>query len=314
MSSKNVSIKMNPNASNILKSNPLFKQLFQVFDKKLVNIVDSCSKQLNSRLLKVELKLKKLENSMFKYINDSKEIFEKEIELAETLVNKEMRSKILVAQWTNYFLALSDQIRLDPITFTFARYSLNICICYGEVPAEYFSKANVHKQLVSFANFESELIVGPAVMALSHLSLHHPDLRPAIASADAFPMILRLMVYSNSRPILINVCKLCASLALHYPNKACVVNTGCLHAILDLILGSHKDFVDENIQFACLCAVVNTVSGSDANRVLIVELNGIKPILDAIQMTSNNSIIHEALKALANISYCNAFAAGKVLS
>ena len=88
------------------------------------------------------------------------------------------------------------------------------------------------------------------------------------------------------------------------------MNSGCLHGIVDLILGTNKQFFDENIQYAALCTVVNVIAGNDANRVLIIELNGIKPILTSIQTTSRDDILLEAIKALANIAYHSAFTAG----
>ena len=291
-----------------------FNRLFDTFDRKLISMVDYTSKLLGHKIGRLEARLEKAENTMMRYVSETKLIHDNELALAEVLVHKEMRSKVLMSQWTNYFLANSEQTHLDPVTFTFCRYCLNICICYAEVDASYFLRANVHKQLVAFGNFDSELVSGPAVMALAHLSLHHPDMRSDIVLADALPMALRLLVHSNSKPILLNTCKMCASLALHFPNKSPMVNSGCLHILLDLILGSNKDFLDENIQYYSICSVVNIVSGSDANRVLMIELNGVKPLLDCLQMTSRDDTILECCKALANIAFCNPFASGKILT
>jgi hypothetical protein len=59
----------------------------------------------------------------------------------------------------------------DPVTFAFARFALNICLCYTDVPPAYFLSSKVHVLLVSLLKFESELVVGPAVLGLMHLSL-----------------------------------------------------------------------------------------------------------------------------------------------
>jgi hypothetical protein len=345
----------NPNAKIVIPAKPFelntsyanphhtnyYNNLFHQCDKKLLSCIEYNSKLINHRIMRVNARLDKLEDAIAVYINETSKKQEKELGLAETLVNKELRSKVLMAQWTNYFLAhryglcvcmcmcvrvcigvcanvcvysYSDQVTLDPITFTFARYSLNVCICYGEVTADYFIKANVHKQLVAFGGFDSELVVGPAVMALAHLALFHAELRAHIVLADALPMALKLLVYSNSRPILINTCKMCASLALHFPNKSAIVNSGCLHTLLDLILGTHKDFVDNTVQYYSLCSVVNIVYGSDANRVLLCELNGAKPILECLQLTSLDPTILQCMRAVANIVFTNPFAASKVLA
>lgn len=91
------------------------------------------------------------------------------------------------------------------------------------------------------------------------------------------------------------------------------MNSGCLHAVLDLILGTNKPFFDEDIQYAALTAVVNVIYGNDANRVLMVELDGIKPLLTSIQTSSRNDIILEGIKAIANMSHNNAFTASCIL-
>ena len=49
-------------------------------------------------------------------------------------------------------------------------------------------------------------------------------------------------------------------------------------------------------------------------RLLCVELDGIRPLLSAIRLTSNDDIILQAVRALVNISYYNPFTSGRILS
>jgi hypothetical protein len=121
------------------------------------------------------------------------------------------------------------------------------------------------------------------------------------------------MAKSTSKAVLCQGCKLLASLALHHPNKSPILNSGCLHAILDLILGSGRD-IDDHIQSAALTAVVNITNGHDATRTLMVELSGIKPTITAIQTSTNNNCLIRGVMVLANTAYCNSFTAGKILS
>ena len=113
-------------------------------------------------------------------------------------------------------------------------------------------------------------------MALVHLSLHQ-ELKSAIVQANCLPTIIKLLVTSESKPILCQCCKLLASLALHFPNKVLITNSGNLHGLLDCILGTNKE-IDDSVSLAALQGVVNAVNGNDANRMLLVDLNGIKPI------------------------------------
>ena len=98
------------------------------------------------------------------------------------------------------------------------------------------------------------------------LSLSYLNNSPFILlQAGILPIILELLVNNNSQPILTQVCKLCASLALHPPNKAHMASSGCFHALLDLTGGAHK-IVNKHTQKAAATAVVNIIYGADANR------------------------------------------------
>lgn len=252
---------------------------------------------------------------MLDYVKMIKSKADNETNFADNLVNKELRSKIIVAQWTNHFLAASDENTIDPISYGFARYSLNICLCWRDVSPAYLLQAHVHKQLVFYASFDSELVAGPAIMSLVHISLH-PELKYEIVTSGILPSLLRRIVNSNSKPVLTQVCKLIASLSLENSNKLAVANSGCLHGLLDLIMQRNKCFesIDVDIQWAALAAIVNTTFTSDANRKFISDLNGIKPLLEAIQTSSNNAIILESIKALANTAYLSKFTAGCILT
>jgi hypothetical protein len=157
----------------------------------------------------------------------------------------------------------------------------------------------------------NDLVVGPALMALVHISLYN-ELKPEIVLAGALPIILKHLVYNKSKPIIAQSCKLCASLAIYRPNKSEIANSGCLHALFDLVLGAHTD-VDKYVQYECLCGLVNLMCDNDSNRLLSVELNGIRPILTLLSTCSHENIIIQSIKVLANISYGNGYCANSVL-
>jgi hypothetical protein len=158
---------------------------------------------------------------------------------------------------------------------------------------------------------ESELVIGPALMALCHISLY-PELRSQIVAAGSLPPMLKLLVHHDSKLILAQATKLCASLSLEPSNKSLISQSGCMHAMFDLILGVHQD-VDRHIQYYAVCGLVNVMYKSDANRLLAVELNGIKPLLTILRSTSDDQIIIHAIRALANISYGNGYTANCIL-
>ena len=294
------------------KGQPHLKKAFKEFDRLMQPILDREAKKLNFAVSKVEAKLERCEKAMLKFCDQTSNQAMADLELAEKLINKELRFKTIMSQWANYFLARSHTETLDMLSWSFARFSLNICFGWAEIAPRHLIQAGIHKSLGDLIKFRSELVVGPALMALVHISIHD-EMKPAITLINVLSTIIKLMVTSESKPVLCQCCKLVASLALHFPNKTLITNSGCMHGLLDLVLGTNKE-IDDSISYAALTGIVNTVCGNDANRLLICDLNGIKPILSIMQNTSDNKILEQAVRCLGNICYCNSFCAGEMLS
>ena len=300
-----------PEAERI-KEHPLYKHLGKQFDKGLTSFLDREAKKFNFAISRVEKKLVKAEERMIEYCNKVDSIAGNEIKMAETLVNKELRFKTIMAQWTNCFVANTSTESLDALSWGFSRFCLNIAMGWNDIPPRAMMQAGIHRSLCDLIKFKSELVIGPALLALAHISLHD-ELKPAITNANVLPTLIKLLVTSESKPILCQTCKLIASLALHFPNKVLITNSGNVHGLLDCILGTNKE-IDDTVAHAALTGIVNVVNGNDANRNLMVDLNGIKPILSIIQHRSEALLLIECVKALGNIAYCNTFTSGTMLS
>jgi hypothetical protein len=132
-----------------------------------------------------------------------------------------------------------------------SRLAMNVSVCFTEVTPQYLASTGIHTQLVEYIGLKEELIVGPAIMGLMHMSLYKEVKIELATTGPLLPNLLKLMVHNDSKPILEQCCKLCASLVLHHPHKSPIANSGCLHALYDLILGAHQD-VDPFIQYATL--------------------------------------------------------------
>lgn len=288
-----------------------YKKLFAKFDRGLNSSLESFRKTIYVSIQKVETRLANCERTFRNLIDRTKNDCIQDINMAEVLVNKELRSKIIMSQWTNKFLSSTSNNTLDPITFSMARFSLNVSLCFNDVPPMYIIETNIHKHLVDYIGLQSELAIGPALMALCHISLF-PELRAPIVAAGALPVLLKLMTHHDSKLILAQAVKLCASLSLEASNKTLLSQSGCMHAMFDLVLGVHQD-VDRHIQYYAVCSLVNVMYKNDANRLLAVELDGIKPLLTVMRASSHEDIIVHAIRALANISYGNGYTANCIL-
>jgi hypothetical protein len=149
-------------------------------------------------------------------------------------------------------------------------------------------------------------------LGLTHLSLLD-ELKPEICSAGAMPLVLRLVVYNKNALILVQCCKLIASLALHPPNQNVITSSGVFHGIIDLI-DAVSTGADKNVRRLACAACCNIIFHSDANRVLAVELDCIPPLLGVIQYMDVTEAIINACRAIANIAYLNSFTAARILS
>ncbi len=304
-------LQQNVYAKKLIDSNEFYKKLYRKFDKALNSCLEGFQKTINTSIMKVENRLHQCEETMKLYMEKSKKSFEDELHLAETLVNKELRSKVIMSQWTNLFLATSEQSNLDAVTFAISRFALNIALTYDSVSPDYLIQTGIPKHLINYLNTGQVLVIGPSIMALVHMSLFR-ELKHVIVEEGALPPILKIMYHFKSKPILSLCAKLCASLALDLSNKVVMAQSGCFHAIIDLVLGSHSD-VDDSVRFYALCAIVNTVHCNDSNRLLSIELSCIKPVITVLQVSANEEILVQALRSIGNISYGNSFTANNIL-
>ena len=296
-----------------MKSDPTYKKYIRQFDKGLQDRLDKLYVKLGTACEKVELKIKKCEKNVVDLVRKQIKNTDLETTFAELLIEKELRSKVLTAQWTNYFLTDLEETRLDPISYAITRYCLNMAVSFTDVSPEYLLRCDVHKQLIFYASFETEIIAGPALMALCHVSLF-PEIKNPIIIANVLPILMKRIASSNSIPVLTQVAKLVASLALNSTNRLEITNSGCMHGVLDLTLQTNKSFFNVDIQYAALCAVTNLTYQCNANRKYVAELSGIRPLLEIIKKSSNNATILEAIRALTNIVFCSRYVSGCVLS
>lgn len=291
------------------------KKLRLKFEKGMNSSLESFSKQINVSLGKLNTRLKNCERTMKRCVKKLRGNFDSELNIAENLVNKELRSKIIMSQWTNKFLSSIEQKNLDPITFGLSRYCLNIALCFQDITPIQILDTQVHKQMVDIIASKSnnllQLVQGPALMALVHISLY-PEIKQPLVLVGVMPAILKILTQSKSMTILALGAKLVASLAIEGNNKTIISQSGCIHALFDLILGAHVD-VDVHIQRYSLHALINCIYQSDANRLLSLELHGIKPLLTLLQSTAHEELIVSAARCLANIAYSNPFTANAIL-
>lgn len=285
---------------------------YRSFDRGIVAYIDQLKEKFAKSLDRIDERVSKVEDRVIQYVMGVKATCDKDLDFASEVVTKEMRNKVLISQWVSSFLAGSRDVSLDPVAYSFARFAFTICSCYDTVPGDYFVATNIHVLMLSLMKFDSELISGPATMALMHLSLHN-EMRPEMVRIQVLPALLKVLIKSNSQIILTQAAKLAGSIALHDECKSDVAGSGCFHTLLDLAGGMHK-IGNKNTQRAAASACVNIIYKNNANRLLATELEGIKAFLNAIRLSSNEYIILQGLRGLCNIAYNNKFTGTQILA
>lgn len=341
--------------SSLLSSSP-YKDIFAKFSKESQFLFDSFQKSAFTAIKKCESRLEQCEDSLDSYLTHLSLERESELILADKLVRKEMRSKVIISQWANSFLVatsnhspnnntLNQQENakpLDPITFAIIRYCMNVALNYQDIAPEYIVDCRIYQHMIQHLQIENNLIKGPALLALTHLSLH-PSLKSLIVTFNnntILNTLLKIMIEMTSSPLILTlVCKLIASLSLEVTNKGLITSSGCLHSLLDLLLGFNYDeiydepigntiakannnenptnsnlrVVNDNIQIFSLSSLINLLYQYNSNRILIVECDGIRPLIKLLKVTSNDKVLILVAKCLANISYLQKFSSNDIV-
>eukprot|EP01039_Chlorochromonas_danica_P007691 gene7691-8498_t len=309
-------------------SSELQRSLYKKFEKSFKTMVDGLQKQVNHALEKIEARLVHCEDVLRAQVRQSVQHYEAELSLAEVLVNKELRGKVILSQWTNRFLSAqqeSGEQQLDPITFAISRYCLNVALCVEEVSPSYLLQAKLASQLVHFASMDRPLVVGPALLALCHLSFFPVLKVEIVATANALPVLLKLLLRLDCPALLAQAAKLLASLALAETNKALICQSGCMHALYDLVSypnssspslpsAAHATATEiAQVQYYTLLALININHHSEASRRLAMELQGFKPLLALLRKTNKEGLLLQCVRVIANMVYGNTLPAQRAL-
>lgn len=274
--------------------------------------LDAAEKSLGRACDRLEKRIERCELGLGQCARELSSQHDREMATASRLVEREVRSKLLLSQWCCHFVAEATYEEMDPIAFAFCRLSLNVAATYQEVSYETLIQSNVHTLLVSLIGFKQHVIVGPAMLALCHLSLVNDRMKHDIVHAGALPTLLQIAVHNQSASILALTAKLIASLALHPPNKPLIASSGLLRALIDLSVGAHVQ-VSEQVRLFAVLALQNVTHRNDANRCILVELSGIRPLLQCIVNGADPELVRRSVLVFANVAYRSSHNVGRLL-
>ena len=282
------------------------------FQKKLDRMANKTLHMLQHACDSLDLRITKCSQNIKTCILQSTAQMKRDLMTAERVVTQELKNKLLMAGWCNAFIAEGKTEQLNPISFAYGRFALNIAAAYNEVPFESLLQANLPSFLISLLASPLDTVVGPALLALYNVSLINDEMKHVIVSEGALPKLLKVTTSFTSLSILTQCSKICASLALHYPNKPQIASSGLFHALIDLTIGEHCR-VDDSTRLFSLQALANLTFGNEANRNILVELRGIPPLLDCICCSNQQEILVAASQVVANVAYRSAHTTAALL-
>ena len=102
---------------------------FRAFDRGLSDFLEKQRSRIMTALEGVETRIDTVEDQIVTYVQGLKRNTDRDLDFANELVTKELRSKVLMSQWTNSFLSGSTTAAMDPFTYGFARFALHCCLC-----------------------------------------------------------------------------------------------------------------------------------------------------------------------------------------
>lgn len=147
------------------------------------------------------------------------------------------------------------------------RFALNMAVACDVCPVQKQLDAGTPAFLSSMLTVKNDCVVGPASMALAHLSLHK-ETKAAIAAANGIVNCVKLIEDNPNAPIVSQCCKTLASVAMLPANKPLMAGKGAIKSLVSAIqsVGPDNSRVDDDALGSALCGLCNCAEGNDANR------------------------------------------------
>jgi hypothetical protein len=225
--------------------------------------------------------------------------------------DEERKEKLNLSKWMEQFTPSAEATKdVDEVDFAFIRFALNMAVACDVCPIQKQLDAGAPAFLSSMLRVKNDSVVGPASMALAHLSLHMEAKAP-IAAAGGIAACVHLVNTNPNAPIVSQCCKTLASVAMWPANKPLMAGKGAIKALVNAIqsVGPDNLRIDDEALGSAFCGLCNCAEGNDANRNLIVELDVMKSIEYICENWTDPYVLASAGKLIANLAYNNVYTA-----
>ena len=230
--------------------------------------------------------------------------------------DQERKEKLALANWMNEFTPSKyAYTQTDEVDFAFIRFALNMAIACDVCPVQKQLDAGAPAFLSSMLTVKNDCVVGPASMALAHLSLH-VECKAPIAAAGGITVCVNLVNNNPNAPIVSQACKTLASVAMWPANKPLMASKGAIKALVRAVqsVGPDNERIDDDALGSAFCGLCNCAEGNDANRNLIVELDVMKSVEYICENWTDPYVLASASKLICNLAYSNVYTAMSCLA
>lgn len=251
----------------------------------------------------------------------------------EAALEEERSEKRLLSTWLDSFVVNQHAaVELDAVDFAFARYALSLAIAAPQASQERLIEAGVPTFLVGVVKAsKKDLVCGPALLALTHVSFGIGPMRKAIAGAGGPAALVERVRTGRRPPMLTHACRALSVLALDSSVRSNIVAIGGINALVDLLAhanlrSSSEDrftaelqdeeapqLVTETVQEAALGALTHLAMESAAYRQLATEYGCAQPAVECLLFARDGGTVLNAALLLANLEYQSAVSAARCL-
>ncbi|KDO25210.1 hypothetical protein SPRG_20789 [Saprolegnia parasitica CBS 223.65] len=147
---------------------------------------------------------------------------------------------------------------------------------------------------------ESDMVVGPVLVALTHIAIAHDELRHAIVLANALSPLVHLLETSSNPAVLTEAARLLAALASAAPNKTPLATKPAVKALGRLLL-VHE--ASSSVLVASLAALVNLTHSADVLRTQVVNANVVPIVSRLLGESADLAVQVEAANVLCKVSF-----------
>jgi len=235
------------------------------------------------------------------------------LRVAELSLFEERKEKLVLQGWLQRFETDGfEEPALDHAESAMSKFAQSVAYAPIVQPIDFkqMVASGVMEFLIKVCHpHNKQKVLGPAALALSHLSRDDASKREVAAMGGVKSLLLLLQVIDRE-PVLTQVCRTLASVALVDAVKVQIAAQGGVRTLCRMVsyvedeeLNRYCTMRSAAAQIAALHALVNVTYANDANRTALAAAGGIPHICQLMHETEEPEVLMQGSRLLGNLAY-----------